>query len=161
MTLAMPAFWVWSQKTFQMMKYTSWKHYKSLRIKLSVKCINGKKGSNPIFAYSHLSYYKKRKWLRDSNFSGSFLPLNGTLVVVSIFGGCGFFIFSLCQSACLAVFLLQKEVFAIPAWSSSRSPPSLRGALFLFYFPKPDLSPLHKMAVELVTQPLGSPYLTA
>ncbi len=129
MTLAMPAFWVWSQKTFQMMKYTSWKHYKSLRIKLSVKCINGKKESNPIFAYSHLSYYKKRKWLRDSNFSGNFLPLNGTLVVVFHFWwvwvlhillmpicmSCGVLIAkgSVCNSC-----LKQRSLSTLSAWGS-------------------------------------------
>ncbi len=69
-------------------------------------------GKKEVIPYLHIHIFHI---IKRENFSGSFLPLNGTLVVVSIFGGCGFFIFSLCQSACLAVFLLQKEVFAIPA----------------------------------------------
>lgn len=81
MALAVPTFWVWCQKAFKMTKCRTWKHCKSLWIKLSVKCING--GKRKAILYLHICIFTSFiLYIEKMNSSGSFLPLNGTLVMV-------------------------------------------------------------------------------
>lgn len=87
-------------------------HCTSLWIKSSAKCINGNKQSHIyIFAYSLILYYKERKGEKEIHILlGAFCLWMVLWLWFSLFGGRGFFVFSLRQSACPVIFLFRKAV---------------------------------------------------